>query len=284
MPLIGWEGPDAWFIGPIEHVRRLPTDTRVTIGALVGVVLLFIAGLVVLASNAPDDARYWRVFVIGWLLAAAASIPAVALLVYLDRRDPEPWWAGSLAYFWGALVATGLGLVIRIAALGSITEAFDQTAGLFDTAALGVQIAGPSVVLVWLDTALLAPVVEEVIKALALLILVAFLPSLINGVRDGVVYGALVGLGFAVAETARELVSERRLRPVHGPARPQIRVRRGERACHLLGSVRGGARIGDRGGEGALGPQDPARRWRGPGSLSRPTACQMASGRLLWSC
>lgn len=178
------------------------TDSRVAISALGGMALLFAAGMIVLARNAPDDPSYWRAFGIGWMLAAAASIPAVALLVYLDRRDPEPWWTGTLAYFWGALIATGFGLVIRTNWMGRVSEIFDETAGLFDTSAFGVQIVDESVVFEWLDTALLAPVVEEGLKAVALLILVTLLPALISGVRDGVVYGALVGLGFAVAETA----------------------------------------------------------------------------------
>jgi RsiW-degrading membrane proteinase PrsW (M82 family) len=192
---------DSWARSSTLADSRL-TDPRVATGALAGIVLLFAAGMIVLSRNTPDDPSYWRVFGIGWLLAVGASIPAVALLVYLDRRDPEPWWTGTLAYFWGAVVATGLGLLIRTEWMGRVSETFDETAGMFDTSELGVQIVDPSVIFSWLDTALLAPVVEEGIKAVALLIVVALLPSLINGVRDGVVYGALVGLGFAVAETA----------------------------------------------------------------------------------
>jgi RsiW-degrading membrane proteinase PrsW (M82 family) len=169
---------------------------------LVGVVLLFVAGFVALTGTFPDDSRFWQTFALGWMLAALASLPAVALLVYLDRRDPEPWWAGSLAYFWGAVVATGLGLVIRTTAIGPISAVFDDTATTFDTTALGVQIVDISVLFDWLETAFLAPLIEEGLKALALIVLVLLMPALVNGVRDGIVYGALVGLGFTVAETA----------------------------------------------------------------------------------
>ena len=177
-------------------------DPRVAVAALAGVVLLFALGILALASAVPQDPRFWGVFATGWLLAAAASLPAVFLIAYLDRRDPEPWWIGSLAYFWGALVATGLGLVIRTAAMGPVSEIFDETAGLFDTTELGVQIVDRAVLFDWLETALAAPFAEEALKALALLILWLLVPSLLGGVRDGVVYGALIGLGFAVAETA----------------------------------------------------------------------------------
>ena len=177
----------------------------VAIAALVGIVLLFVAGFLALTGTFPDDPRFWRMFALGWILAALASLPAVGLLVYLDRRDPEPWWAGSLAYFWGAVVATGLGLVIRTAAIGPISQVFDDTATTFDTTALGVQVVDISVLFDLLENAFLAPLIEEGLKALALIVLVLLMPAILNGVRDGIVYGALVGLGFAVAETAMYL-------------------------------------------------------------------------------
>jgi RsiW-degrading membrane proteinase PrsW (M82 family) len=177
-------------------------NPRVAWAALTGVGLLFVAGILALAATVPDDPRFWGVFATGWLLAALASIPAVLLIAYLDRRDPEPAWVGALAYFWGALIATGLGLVIRVAAIGPISQMFDETAGLFDTTKFGVQIVDRAVVFEWLETALVAPFAEEAIKALALLVLLFLAPQLLGSVRDGIVYGALVGLGFAVAETA----------------------------------------------------------------------------------
>jgi RsiW-degrading membrane proteinase PrsW (M82 family) len=170
--------------------------------AAAGVGLLFVLGIFALGRAVPDDDRFWGVFATGWLLAAAASMPAVLMIAYLDRRDPEPAWVGALAYFWGALVATGLGLVIRVAAMGPVSQIFDETAGLFDTTNLGVQIVDRNVLFDWLETALAAPFAEEALKALALLILLFLAPPLIGSVRDGIVYGALVGLGFAVAETA----------------------------------------------------------------------------------
>ena len=164
--------------------------------------MLFVAGFLALSGTFPDDSRFWKMFALGWIFAALVSLPAVGLLVYLDRRDPEPWWAGSLAYFWGAVVATGLGLVVRTVAIGPISAFFDDTATTFDTTAFGVQIVDTSILFDWLETAFLAPIIEEGLKALALLVLIMLMPALLNGVRDGIVYGALVGLGFAVAETA----------------------------------------------------------------------------------
>lgn len=177
-------------------------DPRVAFLVLTGLVALFVGAFLALTGAFPDDSRFWRLFALGWLVAALASVPAVALLIYLDRRDPEPWWAGSLAYFWGAVVATELSLVIRTAVMTPLSRSFDQSARHFETTAVGVRVVDRSAIFESLENVLTAPFVEEAIKSAALLILVALLPSLIGGVRDGIVYGALVGLGFAVAETA----------------------------------------------------------------------------------
>ena len=65
-------------------------DPRVAILVLTGMASLFVLGFVAMTGAFPDDPRFWRLFALGWLAAALASVPAVALLIYLDRRDPEP--------------------------------------------------------------------------------------------------------------------------------------------------------------------------------------------------
>jgi hypothetical protein len=44
--------------------------------------------------------------------------------------------------------------------------------------------------------------IEELLKLVALVLIIVFLRGEFDGVRDGIVYGGLVGLGFAVAESA----------------------------------------------------------------------------------
>lgn len=171
--------------------------------AAVAVLLVLVAlGTFFLTSGMPDDPRFWPVLMSGLLLAALASVPAVLLLRYLDRRDPEPWSIATLAYLWGAVVATGFGLVIRSRALEPLFRIFDESAALFTPTQFGLEITDRAALFDWLETALAAPVIEESVKALALILLAILFPGLISGVRDGVIYGALVGLGFAVMETA----------------------------------------------------------------------------------
>ena len=85
---------------------------------------------------------------------------------------------------------------------GTTVPVFDESAALFTPTQFGLEITDRAALFDWLETALAAPVIEESIKALALILLAILFPALISGVRDGVIYGALVGLGFAVMETA----------------------------------------------------------------------------------
>ena len=99
-------------------------------------------------------------------------------------------------------MATGFGLVLRSRAVEPLFRIFDESAALFTPTQFGLEITDRGVLFDWLETALAAPVIEESIKALALILLAILFPALISGVRDGIIYGALVGLGFAVMETA----------------------------------------------------------------------------------
>ena len=93
----------------------------------------------------------------GLLLASLASVPAVLLLRYLDRRDPEPWSIAALAYLWGATVATGFGLVLRSRAVEPLFRIFDESAALFTPTQFGLEITDRAVLFDWLETALAAP-------------------------------------------------------------------------------------------------------------------------------
>ncbi|PYT02260.1 MAG: PrsW family intramembrane metalloprotease, partial [Acidobacteria bacterium] len=48
------------------------------------------------------------------LVAAAVPVPIyVALVLWLDRYEPEPPWMLATAFFWGALVAVFFAIVIN---------------------------------------------------------------------------------------------------------------------------------------------------------------------------
>lgn len=117
------------------------------------------------------------------LLAGGTATALYAWLVWwLDRYEKEPWWLLALVFLWGAVpavilsVVTELILDIPISVLGH---------------GLAYEVAGGSVV---------APVVEEVAKGLAVFGVLLFVRREMDDVLDGIVYGAMAGLGFALTE------------------------------------------------------------------------------------
>ena len=116
------------------------------------------------------------------------SIVPLAVLWFLDRRERETPWLFAVAFLWGAFIATGLALPLNSAILHAaaawvarnpfVGEALGPDAALM----IGAPIAGP--------------IVEEVTKGLGLVALFALLRAEFDNMRDGFVYGALIGLGF----------------------------------------------------------------------------------------
>jgi protease PrsW len=110
-------------------------------------------------------------------LLAALSFPVVILICFwLDRYEPEPAGYRLAALGWGAVAAVVLSFV---------AEQF--LFGLPGTNEL-------------VNTAVGAPVVEELAKGLFLVAVVVFRRSEMDGLLDGIIYGALVGIGFAFVE------------------------------------------------------------------------------------
>jgi protease PrsW len=106
----------------------------------------------------------------------------LALALWLDRYEKEPIWMLAGTFIWGATVAVFFSFIfntINIMIFGS----------LFGAPAAGVMGGVVS-----------APIVEEASKGLALLILYWWKKDEFDGVVDGVIYAAMVGLGFAMAE------------------------------------------------------------------------------------
>jgi protease PrsW len=119
-------------------------------------------------------------------LAFSAFLSTLFLtLVWLaDRYEREPWWLVILAAAWGAVPAIFLSCVAEVAV----------------NRPLGMAL-GPGAAEV-LGTVFVAPPVEEVAKAFALLLIVTIGRHQFDDVLDGMVYGAAVGVGFSFVEDA----------------------------------------------------------------------------------
>src|SRR5262245_30980549 len=117
--------------------------------------------------------------VIAFLAAAIPTAIYSLLLWWLDRYEKEPLSLIMIAFLWGALPAIALALLFE----------------LILAAPLEHSPIGPGATQ-WA----LAPLVEEPIKALALIGLFLFARHEFDGPLDGIVYGALVGFGFSMTE------------------------------------------------------------------------------------
>ncbi|MEU4243798.1 PrsW family intramembrane metalloprotease [Actinoplanes sp. NPDC026619] len=116
------------------------------------------------------------------LLFAALAVPFWLVVQELDFLEREPTELLVLAFAWGGLVATSVSIP------GS--TALEN---------LVAKLGSPQLAAGW-GAALAAPAVEEAAKTLGVVAIVLIARQQINSVLDGVVYGAMVGLGFQIAE------------------------------------------------------------------------------------
>jgi RsiW-degrading membrane proteinase PrsW (M82 family) len=162
-----------------------------------GVLILFaLLQIVSIFTFAP--AGVLRVFFSALGLAIVAGLPALALIWYLDRRERESLWVFFGALLWGMLVATGLALFLNGEGALLIFNFFTQSGLASEAPSQDAERA----LVQYLTAVLVGPPVEEIVKGLALLLLIWLLRGEFNNMRDGIIYGALVGLGFNMMETA----------------------------------------------------------------------------------
>lgn len=119
---------------------------------------------------------------VGFTLATLPVPVYLALVLWLDRYEAEPAPLLALVFFWGALVAVAIALVFNTLGSLVVTLLLSESAG---------EASG---------AILFAPVVEETAKALVLFGLFFWKRDEFDGVVDGIVYAAMVGLGFAMTE------------------------------------------------------------------------------------
>jgi RsiW-degrading membrane proteinase PrsW (M82 family) len=120
------------------------------------------------------------------LVAAVLPVPVyVTLVLWLDRYEPEPLWMLAAAFFWGALVAVFFAIVINSLGVAFVSSLADEASA----ESYGMVVS--------------APLVEEGAKALVLFLIFFWRRDEFDGVTDGVVYAAMVGLGFAMTENVK---------------------------------------------------------------------------------
>ncbi|MCP9947922.1 PrsW family intramembrane metalloprotease [Actinomadura madurae] len=153
---------------------------RPPVGLILGMTVSGLCAVVALGADAAlGGAGFW----VGVLLAILPIPVLIALALTLDRLEPEPPRALAFAFMWGAGVAVLGALVLNTAGLLYVTvPIFGETDGHFVSATFG------------------APVIEETLKGAVLFGLLWFRRNEIDGFADGIIYAAMVGLGFAMME------------------------------------------------------------------------------------
>jgi protease PrsW len=117
------------------------------------------------------------------LVLAVVPVPVyVWVALRIDRFEPEPLPMLAWAFFWGASGAAFIALMVNSVGQAVVGDSFGSDVG---------ELYGSSIS---------APVVEETAKAAILFGIYRWRRAEFDGVLDGIVYAAMVGLGFAMTE------------------------------------------------------------------------------------
>jgi RsiW-degrading membrane proteinase PrsW (M82 family) len=106
-----------------------------------------------------------------------------AFVYWLDRYEKEPKALLGAAFFWGVVIAAGGAFIINTAfGIGIYIFTGSESATEFGTASI------------------IAPIVEEFLKGLAVMIVFFLFYREFDSILDGIIYGGIVALGFAATE------------------------------------------------------------------------------------
>src|SRR5512143_2630469 len=106
-----------------------------------------------------------------------------ALVNWLDRYEKEPKVLLGAAFLWGVIIAAGGAFILNTAfGIGIYVLTGSEGAANFGT------------------TSIVAPIIEEGLKGLAVLVVFLLFRKEFDSILDGIVYGAITAMGFAAIE------------------------------------------------------------------------------------
>jgi protease PrsW len=122
-------------------------------------------------------------FLVSLLLGFIPMLFFAAFVNWLDRYEKEPKILLGGAFIWGAVVAAGAAFIVNTTlGIGIFYVTGSEGATEFTTASL------------------IAPVTEELLKGLAVLLVFLFFRREFDSVLDGIIYASITALGFAATE------------------------------------------------------------------------------------
>ena len=169
--------------------QRMGIRTRWLIAGI-GIAILTISAMITIILNTYVGSSALHEGVLN--IVAALTIPLVPaiginlLVNFMDRFEREPWFLRLAAFLWGAIIAIPPALFIEQNVDTFLQNAFDPN--------------NTSEVMRVVFQGLNAGITEETIKGLGLILLFIILRDEFDNVTDGIVYGALIGAGFAMVE------------------------------------------------------------------------------------
>lgn len=158
--------------GSTANIIRLVIAILAVVGLFVGLLILALLGGLSFGL---------RLFA----LVALSAVPLIGIIAYvlwLDRWKPQPKIILGLCLLWGAVAAVILTLVFSL--VGKVALMLSGVGTLPNVYGAVVE----------------APIVEETTKTVLLVVIVLAARRLFEGPLDGLVYGALIGAGFAFTE------------------------------------------------------------------------------------
>jgi RsiW-degrading membrane proteinase PrsW (M82 family) len=173
--------------------QRLGIRSRWLIAGIGLAILVISASITIILNSLLGFAAFTQngtASIIAALTIPIIPVVGIFLLVnFMDRYEKEPWYLLLAAFLWGAIIAIPPALFIE----GNIDN-FLQNYIDPNTTSEVVRIALQG---------LNAGITEETVKGMGLLLLFFVLRDEFDDVVDGIIYGALIGAGFAMVENFR---------------------------------------------------------------------------------
>lgn len=132
--------------------------------------------------------------IIGILLAGFLGVVPMAIyavvITWFDRYEKEPLWLMLAVFAWGAVVAAGSAFILNtLFGISVFAVTGSETAANVGAAVIS------------------APIVEESVKGAAVLAVYLYFRDEFDSPLDGIIYGSLVGFGFAATENVNYIFS-----------------------------------------------------------------------------
>ena len=169
--------------------QRMGRRTRWIIAGI-GISILVVSAIITIVFNSIVGVSAFVQDGFSSILAALTIplLPAIGITLlvnFIDRFEREPWFLRLAAFLWGAVIAIPPTIVIETNVGQLMQAALAQSNDILLRSLLqGVSVG----------------ITEEVVKDVGLLLLFFVLRDEFDNVTDGIVYGALIGAGFAMVE------------------------------------------------------------------------------------